>query len=104
MNRKTAAAPRLAFDRYAATVRLNDVLDEREAEPASLHVMHKPCADAIEFLENLILLLSRNAYPLICDGQTYLLALLFKANNYLFGRAGILNGVVEQVHERLRDG
>src|ERR1051325_6809535 len=104
MNRKAAAAPRLALDRHAATVCLNDVLDEREAEAASLHVMHESCADAIEFLENLLLLLSRNAYALICDGQTYLLALLLKADDDLPCGAGILDGVVEQVHERLRDG
>src|SRR5690349_21490713 len=63
--REAAAAAGRALDLNLALVRLDDVLDEREAQSAPLGVVHEAGADAVELLEYLLLLRARDANAVV---------------------------------------
>src|SRR5262245_36198313 len=56
-----APLARLALDRDPAAVHLDDVLDERKPEAAPLDIVQQRRADAVEAIEDLGLLLARDA-------------------------------------------
>ena len=55
-NRKTTSLSDFAFDRDGPVMSFHNVLDERQAQAATLHVMNKPVTDPVELLKNLCLL------------------------------------------------
>ena len=60
-----APLARPALDRHPAAVGLDDVLHDREPQAAPLDVVHQAGAHAVEAVEDLALLVARDADPLV---------------------------------------
>src|SRR5271166_2339172 len=64
-NDEPAALPRSALNGDFAPMSLHDVADQRQAQSASLGVMHQRIAHSIKLLENFHMLLLGNSDPAI---------------------------------------
>src|SRR5262249_38626114 len=60
-----AALSRRAFYLHLTSVRVSDVLNQRESKTAALGVVHQRVTGPVELLEYLRLVVARNAYPAI---------------------------------------
>lgn len=67
MDRKDASIPRLALHGDPSAVRPDDVIDDRQAETASLDVVDEPGRDAMETLEDFTLLVALDPDPAVGD-------------------------------------
>src|SRR5262252_2296032 len=75
VNRKVdgerAAPTWFTFDGDSPAMGLDDVFDDRQPQPAALHVMHQAVADAVELLEDLLALFAGDADAVVdhrdCD-------------------------------------
>src|SRR5205085_695668 len=80
LNRKGAAFAGLALDGDFALMRLDDVLDDGESQPAAFHVVHQARADTVKLLEDLGAFIRRNADAIIGDADRDMLVLLSQLN------------------------
>ena len=71
---KVLPSPGCALHLDAAAVRLDDVLHDREPEAAALDVVHQAAADAVELLEDLLLLARRDADAVVAHRDAHLVA------------------------------
>src|SRR5439155_26486348 len=70
-NSEFAAGPRRTVHRNIAAVRLGDMLHQGKSQAATLGVVNQRIADAIELLENLVLLVGRYANAVINHFQLH---------------------------------
>src|SRR2546427_4183711 len=70
-----AACPGLALNHDAPAVHLHDVLHDRQPQPAPLHLVHQPRPDAVEAVEDLLLLGARDADAVVAHRDDRLVAI-----------------------------
>src|SRR5262245_1513165 len=97
MNGERAAASEFALDSDLSLMRLDDVLDDCEAQARAFDVVDHSRADAVKLLEYPLLLVARDADSEILHrdrGETVALA---EPQPDIFGAFRIFDGVVEQI-------
>src|SRR5207249_991350 len=99
-----APLARLALDRHPPAMHLHDVLHDRQPQTAPLDLVHQRRADAVEAVEDLLLLAPRDADAAIADRDNRRVAVARQTHRDLLRLTGVLDRVVEQVVQRLRDG
>src|SRR5688572_27451463 len=84
---------------------LDNVLDDRQSQSTSLDVVNQAGTDPMEAVEDLLLLIPRDADPLVLDRDRDPVTLAAHCYPDLFARGlvGVFDRVVEQIAERLGD-
>src|SRR5215510_870969 len=78
-------------------MRFDDVFDDSQPKPAAFRVVNQPCADAIEFLEDPLMLRLRNADALIGDLYGDIAALQADTHFNSLRLVRIPNRIIDQV-------
>src|SRR5258708_4855480 len=99
---KGRALAEFAFHAGAAFHDLGEILDDGKAQSRSAEFARTGFVHAIEALENPRHILFRNAGPVILDLDANLLALAIPANANAAAVLRVLQGVIDQVVEDLR--
>src|SRR5919201_581536 len=99
-----AAFTRSAVHDNLSAVRMRDVANQRESQAATLGVVDQRVTDPIELFKNFVLLAAGYAYAAIADLQLHRAVLTVKLDSQKLLRLRILQGVVDKVHQRARDG
>src|SRR2546426_6418832 len=102
--RERAPLSRLALDHDAAAVHAHDMLHDRQTETASLDLVHQPRADAMEAVEDLLLLGARDTDAVVAHRHHQLVPLPAEPDADFLRVARVLHRVVQQVVQRLADG
>src|SRR5581483_6785611 len=92
---RAVARPARHFD--AAAVGLHDVRHDGQTEPRAFDVVNETAADAIELLEDLLLLARLDPDAVVGDRDAQRAIFHIRAHLDLLPLAGILHGVVEQI-------
>src|SRR5687767_15724281 len=66
-NRETTSFAGVAFDRDGSLMRINNVLDQRQAETTALDIMDQPVSHPVKLLENPCLFSAWNSNTVIGD-------------------------------------
>ncbi len=93
----------LSTDNLAA-VSLHDMAHQRKAQAAAFGVVNQRIAHPIELLENLLLLLMRNADALVHHFQLHRAVVAIKIHADKLSVLRILERVVHQIQQRTRHG
>ena len=98
------AEAKLLAPLHPPAVRAHDVLDDREAEPGAFALAREAIVQAVEFLEDALVLGLRNAGAVVRDGDTDVLEIGGVRHLDVRRVATVLVGVGQQVEHCVRHG
>src|SRR5262245_9853717 len=96
-----ASLARFALYLHFAGVGLHDVFDQSETQATPFDIMDQPSADTVESFKDFCLLGRRDSNPVVCDRHEDISILLSQPDPNISRAAGVLDRVIQQVHESL---